>query len=305
MAFRDPHRPSLPEIKPGHYSDGSPLDDVHYLECKLILKPDRFTSRPSFLEFGAIVRRVAKDLDIAFSTDGFKGLRPRIREVIFLDTREFALYNHAFILRRRVTYADGFPVGPPEIVFKFRHPDLQTAAELDVRPRIQGDYRVKFKAEVLPQKDKIGGLRMLYSHNVELTLDEPREVDGSSLAKLASLFPALERLKESGTKKIDLVNHTIVEEVLQDLGELNFGKGLLAKANAALWRERGDHRLLVGEFSFECKFKRRNDLHEKAVERCKQFFESLQYAAREWVSLGTTKTGIVYRLRGNPPQSHE
>jgi hypothetical protein len=305
MASKDPHRASLPEIKPGQYSDGSPLDDVHYLECKLILKPDRFTSAPSFLDFGAIVRRVAKDVDIAFSTDRFKGLRPRIREVIFLDTRDFALYNHAFILRRRVTYADGFPLGPPEIVFKFRHPDLQTAAELDVRPKIHGDYRIKFKAEALPQKDKIGGIRMLYSHNVELTLDEPREVDGSSMAKLASLFPALERLKESGAKKIDLVNHTIVEEVLRDLGELNFGKGLIAKSNAALWRERGDHKLLVGEFSFECKFKRRNDLHEKAVERCKEFFEALQYAAREWISLGTTKTGIVYRLRGNPPQSHE
>ena len=92
---------ALPEIKAGHYSDGSPLDDVHYLECKLILKPDHFTSVPSFLDFGAIVRRTAKDIDIGFSTDRFKGLRPRIREVIFLDTRDFALYNHAFILRRR------------------------------------------------------------------------------------------------------------------------------------------------------------------------------------------------------------
>jgi hypothetical protein len=305
MASRDPHRASLPEIKAGQYSDGSPLDDVHYLECKLILKPDRFTSAPSFLEFGAIVRRVAKDVDVGFSTERFKDSRPRIREVVFLDTDDFALYNHAFILRRRVAYQDGFPIGGPEIVFKFRHPDLQTAAELDVRPNTSGNYRIKFKAEALPQKDKIGGVRMLYSHNVELGLDEPREVDGSSMARLAGLFPALERLKNAGSKKIDLVNHTIVEEVLQDLGELNFGKGLIAKSNAALWRERGDHKLLVGEFSFECKFKRRNDLHEKAVERCKQFFESLQYAAREWISLGTTKTGIVYRLRGNPPQSHE
>ena len=27
--------------------------------------------------------------------------------------------------------------------------------------------------------------------------------------------------------------------------------------------------------------------------------------AADWISLGTTKTGIVYRLKGNPPQSHE
>ena len=61
-------------------------------------------------------------------------LRPQIREVLFLDTADYRLYNHAFILRRRIRYEDGFPAGDPEIVFKFRHPDLQKAAELDVRP---------------------------------------------------------------------------------------------------------------------------------------------------------------------------
>ena len=32
-------------IKEGTYSDGHPLDDVQYLECKIILKGDRFTFR--------------------------------------------------------------------------------------------------------------------------------------------------------------------------------------------------------------------------------------------------------------------
>ena len=100
------------------------------------------------------------------------------------------------------------------------------------------------------------------------------------------------------------MNHTIVEEVLQDLGELDFGKGITAKSNASLWRQRGDHTSLVGEFSFESKFKRR-DVHEKALARVKGFFLSLQHAARDWLSLGTTKTGMVYRLRGTPPMAHE
>ena len=38
----------VPELKQGHYSDGHPLDEVHYLECKIILKPDRFTSKQGF-----------------------------------------------------------------------------------------------------------------------------------------------------------------------------------------------------------------------------------------------------------------
>ena len=49
---------------------------------------------------------------------------------------------------------DGFPIGDPEIVFKFRHPDLQIAAETDVRPHILGEHRVKFKCQALPLKTR-------------------------------------------------------------------------------------------------------------------------------------------------------
>jgi hypothetical protein len=289
-------------VKPGKYSDGHPLDTVHYIESKLILKPDRFTAPPSFRDFGKLVRKAADQLEVGFSTWEVKGVRPRIREVIFLDTKDFSLYNNSFILRRRIAYEDGFPVGNPEIVFKFRHPDVQKAAETDVRPNIPDDYRIKFKAEALPLKDRIGGDRILYSHNSEFELQ--REMQRISMLELAEFFPVLAKLKLSA-KKISLVNHTIVEEVLQDLGILDFGKGVRAKSNAALWRERGDHKLLIGEFSFECRFKRFDDLQDKALDRMRRFFMLLQGIAAQWISLGMTKTGIVYQLKGNPPQSHE
>jgi hypothetical protein len=113
-------------LKEGTYSDGHPLDEIHYLECKIILKPDRFTSVQSFHEFGRLVRHAADELSVGFSTRGVAaGQRPKIREVVFFDTADFRLYNNAFILRRRIAYEDGFPVGEPEIVFKFRHPDLR------------------------------------------------------------------------------------------------------------------------------------------------------------------------------------
>lgn len=291
--------------QPATYSDGSPLDEVHYLESKLILRPERFASAADFWDYAALVRRAADETGVGFSTKGLKGSRPHIREVAFLDTKDFNLYNHSFILRRRVTYQDGFAVGDPEVVFKFRHPDLQTAAALDVRPTLPVEYRVKFKAEALPLHDRIGGYRMLYSHNVQFALDSRQKLNGIPLLALAGLFPALTSLGNANHQRIDLVNSTIVEEVLQDLGELNFGKGVTAKSNASLWRERGEHRPLAGEFSFECKFQRRSDLHEKALERCRRFFVSLQSIGPEWLSLGTTKTGIVYRLKGNPPQAHE
>jgi hypothetical protein len=93
------------------YGDGAPFDRVQYLEAKLILKPDRFTSVKSFRDFGKIVRRSATQLAVGFIEDKNASLRPEIREIIFFDTPDFSLYSNAFILRRRVSYVDGFPVG--------------------------------------------------------------------------------------------------------------------------------------------------------------------------------------------------
>ena len=100
--------------------------------------------------------KTAKEFGVGFTNKGVE-LETAIREVVFLDTRDFRLYNHAFILRQRIAYESGFPVGEPEIVFKFRHEDMQKAAALDVRPKIAGNYRIKFKAEALPLKDQVGG----------------------------------------------------------------------------------------------------------------------------------------------------
>lgn len=156
------------------YVDGHPLDEIQYLEAKLILKPDRFTSVESFRDFGKIVKRAAKETDVDFIPDPQSGLRPDIREILFFDTPDFRLYNNAFILRRRISYVDGFPVGDPEIVFKYRHPDEKAAAAIDVRPKIAGKYRIKFKAEALPLKDHIGSYRILYSHNCQCGHHENR-----------------------------------------------------------------------------------------------------------------------------------
>lgn len=292
-------------LKPGFYSDGHPLDEVHYLECKLILKPDRFTSAKAFQDYGTLVRREAARFEIGLSAAAVAGRKPELREIVFLDTPDFRLYNNAFILRRRTRYADGFPAGDPEIVFKFRHPDIQKAAELDVRPNIAGAYHIKFKAEALPLRDEIGGCRILFSHNAQFGLSRARVADNSAMALLAGIFPALEALKNSPDERVELVNHMIVEEVLQELGTLDFGKGVTADCNVALWRSRGEHAPLVAEFAFQAKFKRRDELHDKALHRVREFFVHLQQAGSDWVSLGTTKTGVVYRLNGNPPQNHE
>jgi hypothetical protein len=54
----------------------------------------------------------------------------------------------------------------------------------------------------------------------------------------------------------------------------------------------------VREFAFQGTFKRRDDVHDKVINRCQQFFFALQQSAYDWLFLGTTKTGLVYRLKG-------
>ena len=287
------------------YLDGAPFDRITYLEAKLILKPDQFTSVESFREFGRLVRSTAHEAGVGFIQDKAFNQRPEIREIIFVDTPDFALYGNAFILRRRISYEDGFPVGDPEIVFKYRHPDADKAAALDVRPRIDGDYRIKFKAEALPLKDEIGGYRILYSHNCQFGLSQVHEGNRTSMATLNRIFPALAHLDRSETERVSLVNEGIVEEVLLPLGTLDFGKGLLAKCDISLWRTRGEHLPLVGEFAFQAKFDDVASIAAKQKKLVAGFYVALQRVVASWLALGITKTGMVYRLKGAQPQSHE
>ena len=112
-------------------------------------------------------------------------------------------------------------------------------------------------------------------------------------------------LKKTDGEQISLVNEGIVEEVLLPLGQLDFGKGVLAKCDVGLWRTRGEHKSLVGEFAFQIKFDRREDIGAKQKKLVAQFYISLQRAVEDWLALGVTKTAMVYRLKGNEPQSHE
>ena len=73
------------DLKKGQYSDGSPLDEVHYLESKIILKPDRFTSAKVFLEFGELIQGACRKCGVAFSRKGVV-LKPE-------DELNLAVYN--------------------------------------------------------------------------------------------------------------------------------------------------------------------------------------------------------------------
>jgi len=297
----------LQPIQPGHYADGKPLHRIGYIQCKVSLKPDLLTSREALFEVGELVKRPAKDNGIEFSAGPYRRRPHGIREVQFLDTADLRLYNNAFILRRRVRYHDGFPEGDPEIVFKFRHPDAQLAAETDVRPNIPGKYLIKFKAQALPLDVEGGGIRMLYSHNVQFRRAEyvVDDRDPTVFEALTDALPLLRRIKKSDEERIELVNGTVVEEVDQDVGALTFPAGHRGVVNLALWRTRGEHNPLIGELSFQIRLGPREEITELPLERPVAFFLQLQQEAKDWMRIGMTKTGILYHLKGNPPSAHE
>ena len=59
------------------------------------------------------------------------------------------------------------------------------------------------------------------------------------------------------------MNEGIVEEVLLPLGQLDFGKALVGKCDISLWRTRGEHKSLVGEFAFQLRFPSRESIAVK------------------------------------------
>ncbi len=288
--------PTPPPPNPNHpptYSDGHPLDKIHYREYKILLKPERLHCPERFEEYWDVVRHIGKKLGVGVATNE-NAFHRQVRQVLFYDTADFDLYNNRFILRKRTFYVDGWPKTDHELAIKYRHPDFQVAADINVHPNLVGESRIKFKEELLPLRDAIGGMRSLYSHNCVLTT--PNILLDQGLADIQTVFPSLDQIGIPPDKRIDLVNNLAVVEIQTDPGFLDFGHGYRAKATIAIWRDRATETSLVGEFAFQAKFHRLEAVHEKAKRLSDEFYCAVQSHAPDWVQLGTTKTAMIYGI---------
>lgn len=283
--------------------ENTPNDSIHYSECKIILQPQHFVSAQGFKDFWKIVRHTAKKCGVTVH-EAAGAFDNQVREVLFYDTPDHDLYNNHFIVRLRSFYKDGWPNGLPELTVKFRHLDFATAAAVDVRPATPGaSARIKFKEELLPLREGLGGFRSIYSHNCILFM--PREQLNMAVEDMTRSFPALAQAEAKPGERIALVNDFAVEEVQVDIGTLGFGHGVHAKTSIAVWRNRQHERAICGEFSFQAKYDRLQDLHKDSINRGIAFYKELQLDAYEWVTLGTTKTAIVYGLGTKKATNHE
>lgn len=281
----------------------TPEDEIQYREYKILLKPDRFTGPQAFRDFWRAIEKSAKKFDLKLEP-AENAFENQIREVLFFDTPQFALYNNHFIVRLRTFYHDGWPVGIPELTVKFRHPEFKEAAAVDVRPAVPGGLaRIKFKEELLPLRTELGGMRSVFSHNCVLA--SSREVLNVAVKDFEAFFPAIGGIQLAPDDQISLVNDVAVEEVQVDVGRLHFGHGFNGKATIAVWRDRRLEKPLCGEFAFQCKFNSAKELHKSSLAKADEFYRACQLDAFEWLTLGSTKTAMVYSISGNTPNNRE
>jgi len=208
-----------------------PSDQVQYREYKLLLKPERFPDEKGFHKFWKIAHHAAKSLGIKLGKID-ESIKPHQREVVFYDTPHFKLYNHGFILRKRTFYHHGVPDPRHELVLKFRHPDKKVALAVDPRPLLPCAYTMKFKEEILLPKDGALGMRLVYSHNCEL--DTPNIILTQRFETTADAFPALKKIDANPKAALAVVNGVSIQEYQVDLGMLEFGHKLEAKATVAV-----------------------------------------------------------------------
>jgi hypothetical protein len=277
-------------------------DVVHYREYKILLQPEHFTSKKGFLDFWQDVRKTVKTLNLKVDADQGQN-HSQVREVLFYDTPQFDLYNNHFILRKRTFYDEGWPRPDHELTLKYRNPDLKAAAAVDVRPRLGGHHEVKFKEELLLERDHLGGMRSVYSHGCVL-ISPKIELD-RGIEDIAGAFPALQRIDIRPKTKIELVNSVAVEEVQNTIGFIHFGHHYKGKATIAIWRNRALEKSLAGEFAFQCKFDRLDDVDESSLDVSEEFYKKVQLDCADWIKVGTTKTAMVYGLGGIPVKNHE
>jgi hypothetical protein len=277
-------------------------ETLRYAEFKLLLKPDQLRHIVDAYALWTHVYRAVDRSGVRFvPTPGDPPIRAR--DVMFYDTPHFELYENHFILRRRTHYRDGWTRSHDELTFKFRHPDIERVRAVDVRPGIEAETRLKFKREILPLTDRIGGSRHIYTRNCVMVLPQAeRAVD---IDTLVGLFPALRALRSGRRPHVALVNQVTVNETLSEFGLLDFGHGLAGTVSLALWRDTDTSAAVVSELSFQLKFDRLDEQTEKRLEPVEAFFRSVQHQVAQWLYVGTTKTNLVYRRAGREVQNRE
>ncbi len=272
-------------------------ESIHYREFKILLKAEDFSADVArdVADYWRLARRVAGQLLLSVRRNRTEA-RPRLREIVFLDTPDFDLYRNAFMLRvRREVGPEGL-AARCELTLKFRDSDIGRALGVDLKAAADYGGQVKFKEEILLVSSALGGMRSIFSHTCQL-----KNYEGplpATFGDCLRIFPILGVLSIPPETRIAPAIETPVEEVLYDLGELGFRGAKTAKVDMAIWRNAATGQILIGEFAYETHFRHYGRLNPVPKLRSERLYRILQRETGAWVELGNTKTWLYYGLSG-------
>ncbi len=279
--------------KDGTAATATPL--VTHREFKLLLKPEKFPSRRSVLEFNELLHRLAEKLGVHY--DPVESLDAQLRIVQFYDTAAQDLRKNKLIFRIRQLRQGIWPDESWELTFKCRAPDYEKAAAFDTDTTMTKLQKKKFKEEII-RGEAPGTMANIFSNNViveypEIPLEAP-------LSRLANALPHLKTLDIDMNQTMSIVAGAKVFELQSTLGTLSFGHGVTARATLAVWARPVPDRFepLVAEFGFSTHVLGNDEKEEKGQKAADDFFKALQGPLHDYLSEGTTKTALIYGDEG-------
>lgn len=264
---------------------------VTHREFKLLLKPEKFPSRRSLLEFNQILEKSAEKLGVHY--EPVESLDSQLRIVQFYDTKNQDLRKNKLIFRIRQIREGGWPDESWELTFKCRAPNYEKAAAFDSDTTLIKLQRKKFKEELI-RGEMPGTMNSIFSNNV--IVEYPEIKMEFPLQRLADALPHLKTLGLNMDEPLSIVAGAKVFEIQSTLGTLSFGHGVSAHASLALWARPIPDRFdpLIAEFGFSTHVVNKDEKEEKGQRAADEFFKALQVPLAGYLSDGTTKTALIY-----------
>jgi hypothetical protein len=266
-------------------------------EFKILLKADNFLSFEQGCKlFWKLVESVA--LDHSVKVKKAEKEYP-VREICFIDSRQFALYKHGFILRIRsedVKNAAGRieVSGDAEMTLKFRASDFESVQIAPVQHASQYTGEVSYEEDVV-----VKATAPVSVFSVSSCIFRPGSIP-TDFTSLLKFYPGLQKAGFVENHPLTTVNGIFVSEKRLRLGELKFAE-TKAKTIFSAWYKKGATKPFVAEFSFKVNLKAKNPARRvRDLEEINKFFVDLVERGKLFIAQGQTKTGLIYGNRRVP-----
>jgi hypothetical protein len=268
---------------------------VTHREFKLLLKPEKFPTRRSVLEFNQVLLQTAQKLGVHY--EPVESLDSQLRIVQFYDTKNEDMRKNKLIFRIRQIRQGGWPDESWELTFKCRADDYDKAAAFDTDTTMTKMQRKKFKEELI-RGDLPGTMKSIFSNNV--IVEYPDVKMDFPLSRLADALPHLKTLNLNFDETMSIVKGAKVFEIQSTLGNLSFGHAVTATASLAVWARPVPDRFepMVAEFGFSTHIHEGDEKEQKGQAAADEFFKALQLPLHDYLYQGTTKTALIYGDEG-------